>query len=698
MRLKGVNSFEQHVEKVVVGAVATVVLAIVSWQFVGPKTTVRVGTRDFSLDQAYPEVEKKAKEMQGKIGRTEGIVLPNPPALGALSEFDTKVRAPVSRSREIAWTPRGLTGPGGADGPGPGEIGVLKIATLKMPAAGPPVAHVYMNTIHQDEVANAPELKPLLPPQMPYDKAGVSVEATFDGTALANVLKADPDGPAGDLKPMPVHWWDGVVQILAVELQRQERQPDGSWGPAAAVAAMPGRLDMNGELKKGVASLEMLKKLSQFATEQADEVRRPGYYSLIYGEDWVPPFEVKQVAKAAATPPDVERWKGKYDLADKEEKKAEDDIRAAGDDPKKAQQKKSAEGRRDRAKKQKDEAAAKLAELGHPIAGAPGANDAQAKPVEIKDGPLLASPSVRLWAHDVTAVRGRTYRYRLAIILTNPVFGHAAGLIPEQADFAKSPVVRSDDSPWSDPLRIPDDTYYFIVNAQDGAAGGPLGGTHAAAELYAFYAGYWRRGTVSLEPGDAVAGFVRIPDLEKLFAVKKDDAPAPAEPPRQPRPGRDEATPAPPPPGGKSGAGPGGRAPAPGRDERPPAAGPGGEKDKPPPIKWKEAPVSRDAYLLDVAAVPAAALGIGGQAAAGGTQFQAVLRDSGGQIVVRVPDQDRTDPDYLRISANATLGENALRPKEPTKKPVPPPTKPGDGPRPPPGGGGGGGKSGGGGG
>ena len=77
-------------------------------------------------------------------------------------------------------------------------------------------------------------------------------------------------------------------------------------------------------------------------------------------------------------------------------------------------------------------------------------------------------------------------------------------------------------------------------------------------------------------------------------------------------------------------------------------------------MKFKDVPVASSAFLLDVSAIPAISQGIGGQLAAG-SQYQAVLRDVDGRIVVRVPDMERADPEYQRVAASALKGEEAVK-------------------------------------
>jgi hypothetical protein len=680
MRLKGVNPLEQHVEKIVVSIVAVVVLGIVTWQVVGPRSTVKIGAKDVTLDQAYAQIEQRAREAQARMTRAEPPAL-KAPELTEFAAFERSMASGVSRAPRLAWTPD-YRGPRIGPDEGAGAAGALRVAAVSVPPASTPIAAVVMGSIHPDEIVDS--LRPFLPPKPPYDLATVSVEATFDGTALAKALRHDPDGP-GPVQPMPEFWWSSAFDILAVELQRQELRPDGTWSDPVAVAPMPNRTDVLTELKASLTPAKV-KDLARFASENADLVRRPPFYAMLFGEDWVPPSEAQKVGgPASGSAVEISQWRSRYDAATKEEAAAESALQALTDEPKNAVARRNLERRRDTARKNKADAAARLAELGHPVDGSPAAPRTIAVK---KDGPLLLEPAIRLWSHDVTVSRGKTYRYRLSVILPNPAYGRGAALAPEMADLAKSPVLRSADSPWSEPVRVPDNTYWFITSAQDAATGG-LGGTHASAEVFAFFAGYWRRGVVGLEPGDAVAGTVRIPDIERLLALRDAGSPSPGL-------GGGEGGYVPPPPPPTGGGGKGGGAVAPGagggrEDRRQPPPVSGGAQEPTEPMTFKQLPVTSDAFLLDVAAIPVAAQqGLAGLDRAT-VQFQAVLRDSDGRIAVRIPERERSSREYLAVSESARKGEEALRPREEPRRPTlpPPPPRP-EMPRPGPGGGGGG--------
>jgi hypothetical protein len=148
-------------------------------------------------------------------------------------------------------------------------------------------------TFSPTEPLSIPELKKLLPAEQPFDKASVSVDFTFDGTALKAALMASPQE---GVNPLPVTWWrDSGIEILAVKLERQEQKPDGSWSDATEVAPPPGRITMTERIRQVQATPDLADAVAE-AHSVADEIQRPAFFSIVAGQAWRPPHQ------AAAAP------------------------------------------------------------------------------------------------------------------------------------------------------------------------------------------------------------------------------------------------------------------------------------------------------------------------------------------------------------------------------------------------------------
>ncbi|MCC6678668.1 MAG: hypothetical protein IT436_16160 [Phycisphaerales bacterium] len=734
MGLKGINPFEQHVEKVVVGISGAALLVVLAMQFMGGSSAVKVGKGPpVPPADAYKPVEQEAQRLAARLESGEPEL---PPAnkTEILSLFESKLTSPVAPRPGIV-----------ALGPAPtvtqmavGSDQKLEtlLATVTVPAPAEPVAHAFRSTISPFEWFGVEDLRRYLPAQQPFDKAAVSVEATFDGTAFKKVLTEDPDGD-GPLVPLPLTWWRDGVEIVGVELEREQLGPDGGWGGAAIVKSLPGRADLIAEVPQMLKSIGDVNPFLARVRSVADEVQRPPYYETIAGPKWTSPVEAAALADEGMGqgPEALVQKVARFDaeLADLEQKMA---GLPTSPPPKKEKEKQTqgprgggggggggggkggaGEGGGGRqapqgpspettalrdylrwqtmSKKsaaiaaQREAVVAQLAKqgldpLGQPVAVAPG----QVLP---SDKPLLDNEAVKVWGHDITVEPGSMYRYRTRIVVNNPMFGRGSYLLDDQKPLAEEPLVRGEWSEWSSPVQVDANGYFFIVSASEQDA---VAGKRATAELYQFYYGYWRKGAVNVEPGDPLVAEAKLPAELPIFDLSKLATLPPPPPGGRPLPGRE---------GGDEGGG--GRGIAPGGDEgggrgraapppEPPPPSGALPKDAPPPgVTFAPAKmaVGVDALFLDVAPVPSIA---DRRLATGGGQLQAFLRDAGGQIITRIPDHERKAAAYRRVAESAKAGETqgkpVVRPVEGPRLPPPPGRQPG-GDRPPPGDGGGGG-------
>lgn len=253
-------------------------------------------------------------------------------------------------------------------------------------------------------------------------------------------------------------------------------------------------------------------------------------------------------------------------------------------------------------------------------------------------GPLLGLDEYSVWVHDFTAEPGVAYRYRVRYGVNNPLFKRERSLgseDPEVLALAADPIVESDWSGWSTPVSVGRSSYFFVTSARDQ---GQLGqsASSATAEVFRMFYGYYRKHTISLEPGDAVQGEFRLPEDLPLFDVKgvtEEDLLAYFDEREQ-----EEAV-----PGRPLGA----------SDEDEEAE----ERD------WltlvaPRYPLAVDAVMLDVAEYPIAeraALPAGRAARV----FEVLFFDPISGVVARRPDRDREMEEYARVQQSAGLAESA---------------------------------------
>jgi hypothetical protein len=702
MARQRLSFLELHFEKILLGLAAGGLLGVVAWQFVGDKATVTVGTGGSPVPpgDAWPRVEQMAKNLRGGLSAA-AVELPAAPTTDILGDFKSRLAARVSPIERLAWTPpavamKDLLGSGTIE-----NIKGGKVQLAEMPGLGKAVARAFMATASEAEVdavaAANPDNRALFPASAPFDLPAVSVEVQFDGTALKAALEKDLDGEGPNVAP-PRTWWD-TMNVLGLELQRERQTAPGQWGEATTLGALPGRLSLVPAVKaEEPLTLDRLNQLTAEAATREDELQRPEFYRRAelwgnpVGEDWVSPFEA-----SAGGGENTERARLQRELADERERVANLERALArtgaapgGNQPPRGPggtgtrpprgpggvgpgpsgpnanieaQRRDIELRLTRAREREQQLVGRLEALGVK----PPAAERPSGPRDFSS--LLVGP-VRLWSHDITAKRGETYRYRLIAMVNNPVYGRGGAMLEKDTELAKTPL-KALASEWSDPVTVDPESYVFLVSASTPKPGtGSVSRTSASAEAFTFAYGYWRRGRVVMEPGDAVIAKIEVPDVTKLAAA------APPAPPTQP--GR-----------------PGAQPPRDDRDAQPGRPGAGAPAEPAARVPTTTVMVVRDEYLLDVAATAVVSPGQGSREV-----IAAYWRGLGGKIMFRVPENERMNPLYRQLESSALLGEEQLKvqPVAPGGPAAPPQGVPGPGgrpnvpppPPPPPGGGGGG--------
>ncbi|MEM1446679.1 MAG: hypothetical protein AAGF84_11530 [Planctomycetota bacterium] len=110
--------------------------------------------------------------------------------------------------------------------------------------------------------------------------------------------------------------------------------------------------------------------------------------------------------------------------------------------------------------------------------------------------------TVRVWAHDLTAQPGKTYRYKLVAATINPLFQYTR-VSPEQREeneYRISLAPSEEDfeaAPWTTAVTLDPDAYFFFVrgNAEQ---------DRATIEVWKVYNGLWRQGEFEETPGNPI--------------------------------------------------------------------------------------------------------------------------------------------------------------------------------------------------
>ncbi len=104
---------------------------------------------------------------------------------------------------------------------------------------------------------------------------------------------------------------------------------------------------------------------------------------------------------------------------------------------------------------------------------------------------------MQIWAHDVSCVPGKTYRYRLTVVMLNPLLGQLHAVDEEHVGLVTKMKIESQ-SQWSNPVSVPSATQYFLVGGQ--AAKG------AQFEVYRVAFGRLFKEEADVAPGQQIGG------------------------------------------------------------------------------------------------------------------------------------------------------------------------------------------------
>jgi len=648
MSAKSISWIESNFEKLVVVIMLLAFLVVLIFQFVLQSSAVEVGGSKVPLADAFKPAERAAERLQSQIN-DENPTLPDAIETKDLAaEFERAISGDLLDTTEFLAIaePLALEVSGDETIASAGEF-----ATFQPPAPAEPIAASYRATLDPYAVEQIEGLAEFLPTEQPYDTPWVSVQASFDGTELQAAYENDPDGPSGPVSPLPRNWWSQGVGVLAVETERQKRGLDGSWGPAEPVNQMPGTVSLLTDLDETATNYRQLETIGAQAARNEDVILRPEFVSILEGESWVPPAEVPDPSEVgglksqirtlerrlASIDRDIERKEAaKTNAPDRNPGGGEDrnpgregerrpPTRQPADDQTQTDPRVAAIQRQiDALNTRREGVVEQLTDLGWQPADKVGVADAFDYTKYTHEEPLLEADEVQYWIHDLDVEAGATYRYRTRLTFVNPLFGRKSSLNEELHELADAKLVHSDWSGWSEPVGVSWDEYFFLTSASAGDIGN-IGKASVTAELYKFYYGYWRKSTVSLEPGDRFVAEISLPDGLQTWDVER-EASAQAWKPAEVGTDGTETQ----------------------------AEQVAGLEKQLLPTKL---PVSADAWLLDVVSSPVASVGIGGQSTA---SYEAFVRGPDGLIMSRSPTADIKQPLLAVIKASSELGAEQL--------------------------------------
>jgi uncharacterized membrane protein YgcG len=539
------NPFEQHVEKIVLGAAVLGVIGVGVWEFGLNESTVSLGGRQVPISTVDGELDREAQKLQAQL-RDEaeaGVTLPELKQATS-SLFEERLNKGTGAGALL-----GPAGPSFASALV--KDGLAKDVSYHEPKFPAPTALLVQST--SDALTD--EAKSTYSPYLGSAVSGESTDITWiTPSALINLedmrdeLKSD--GP-GEAKSIPTRWWEDTLLIADVVFERQERLEDGAWGPTTVVDPVGTQLAADLSFRKDLAATPVPPELRGTVVEtlkQASDqlaVLRPDFYPTKRGL-WIEPNDAAPAAPVDISPEEERRLrelgKAQTKLGELEKRRAglEAELKElggrldppAGDDKKKDKDDNSSgaggdggggfgfggggaggggmKGRRDpnagkdaendkkRIQKTKlfDQVVKEIEAKKEQLTSL-GATAAQVEQAA-KQVDLVNDESVRVWTHDVNVKAGATYRYRCSVKLLNPFLGKESVLTAAQQPLAKASSIASATSAWSAPYTVPSELALFVTQASLRGRG------EATVEVYRLHDGQRRVETFNVSPGDRI--------------------------------------------------------------------------------------------------------------------------------------------------------------------------------------------------
>lgn len=563
MKLKGISSFEQHVEKIVFGAAVLGVAGIAAWQVINAPT-VKLGSQDVSPSEVDERLQKKAETLQARLRGESDIKVPTEGVPLAAESFGKSLSKPVSPVQSLARTSPSFNGMLVRSGNASADVWYFEpgVKQLEMVAV-----HETADALTKEAAEAAEKASPILAERWgkvsgATDLVWATPVARIDLKAIrAELARADKEANP-PRSSIPGVWYQETPFIVDVVFERREKHDDGSWSAPKAVPVFSARapeLEFRSKIAGAKAELrDEVFSLLGVPEQQLDVLQLP-FYDTVNGA-----FVSPSVLLAGAEPGTSEgardssgeirkRMQLRTQLEQKqrraetlrtelqklgglwndEQEKAKDKERKDQEQQAKDSQKGSGGGgggggsgglggamkgknSGGGAKTDAEEGRirtlrkAKTAELKRTEAdiaslekqlGAEPTTQASTKP---KAPSVATADELLVWGHDLEVEPGKTYQYRCVARVFNPFFGKENQLVKDQAakGLANAFTLDSQPSAWSAETTISPNVRFFVTKASVGD--GSLQGGTAQVEVYRLLDGQWRRSEMTVQPGERI--------------------------------------------------------------------------------------------------------------------------------------------------------------------------------------------------
>lgn len=314
MKVKGINVFEQHLEKMVLGFAALVALGLVGMELL-LVPEVKVGSKSVSTREVDGLLESKASQINSKLEGADGLVdkdgkpMPTEDQIElATAKFERRMSQDVAPVKQLALTAPSFNGMLVKSG--------LAAADVVYHVPSPPALAMVgvqetADALTPESAKDAAKASSALAARfgsdmsMPKDVVWTTPVARIDLKAIrADLAAAEPDATP-PRSAIPSVWFQNTAYVLDVVFERREKQADGSWGEPAVVpvfADRPAEITFRGRIDSSEnAGASFRDDVFQILgiDENQEEVLQPSFYDTVNGA-FVSPEVLAEAAGASS--------------------------------------------------------------------------------------------------------------------------------------------------------------------------------------------------------------------------------------------------------------------------------------------------------------------------------------------------------------------------------------------------------------
>jgi len=277
MKVKGINVFELHVEKIVLGATLVLAGLLAARQFLTNPNAVTFDRTEYRPSEVDEAIQERANRLSAQLRSDRHIDYQTGEPLAQwfadehsrLLGSGQKLASPIIRPTPLQIGDASIVN---------GSVGLFAEFNPPAPLDLRVVARPY--TLDDKTLEEHPGLAKYLPAEPPFDIPVVHIIGKVNGPMLREALLRPEEGR----NAIPFAWWDNDMSILDVVVERERRMSDGSWSEPTIVPTIP---DQN-SVRDLIADAGSTGRSTVLDTVFADgkELYAPPFYTLMDGEKW----------------------------------------------------------------------------------------------------------------------------------------------------------------------------------------------------------------------------------------------------------------------------------------------------------------------------------------------------------------------------------------------------------------------------